>query len=101
MKAAGSSCGAQHSLPDAKLVGLPRVQFQCAKCGKNTVIEIEPSPDATQVLTPLPGFARSAGAPWLAGAGGHGARSLHLPPGKAIAPSLIAGPPPGPVFPVG
>jgi Inner membrane component of T3SS, cytoplasmic domain len=100
MKAACSSCGAQHSLPDKQLVGLPRVQFQCAKCGKNTVVEIAPSPDATQVLTPLPGFARSAGAPWLAGSGGNEASSLQLPNGKAIALSVIAGPSRGLVYPV-
>lgn len=99
MKAACSSCGAQHSLPDTQLKGLPRVQFQCAKCGKHTVVEIAASPDATQVLTPLPGFARSAGAPWLAG-GGEDASSLHMPAGKAIALSVIAGPARGRVFPV-
>src|SRR5579864_9846069 len=98
MKAACSSCGAQHSLPDAKLVGLPRVQFQCAKCGQSTVIEIPRSPDATQVLTPLPGFARSAGAPWLAAGGGAEAESLQLPNGKAIALSVIAGPSRGLVY---
>jgi Inner membrane component of T3SS, cytoplasmic domain len=99
MKAACSSCGAQHSLPDAKLLGLPRVQFQCAKCGKSTVVEIAPSPDATQVLTPLPGFARSAGAPWLAGSSGE-ASSLQLPNGKSIALSVIAGPSRGLLFQV-
>jgi hypothetical protein len=100
MKAACSSCGAQHSLPDAKLVGLPRVQFQCAKCGKSTILQLGPSPDATQVLTPLPDFARSAGAPWLAGTATEEANSLHLPSGKAIALSVIAGPSRGLVFPV-
>jgi len=100
MKVACSNCGAQHSLPDKQLVGLPRVQFQCAKCGKSTVVEIAPSPDTTQVLTPLPGFARSAGAPWLAGAGGAEVDSLHLPGGKAIALSVIAGPSRGLVYSV-
>lgn len=100
MKAACSSCGAQHSLPDAKLAGLPRVQFQCARCGKNTVVEIPPSPDATQVLTPLPGFARSAGAPWLAGSANEEALSLQLPTGKSIALSVIAGPARGLVYTV-
>jgi len=66
MKAACSSCGAQHSLPDAQLVGRPRVQFCCAKCGKTTLVEVAQNPDATQVLSPLPEFARSAGAPRLA-----------------------------------
>jgi hypothetical protein len=100
MKAACSSCGANHSLPDAKLAGLPRVQFQCARCGKNTILEIPLSPDTTQVLTPLPGFARSAGAPWLAGNATEPAPSLHLPTGKAIALSVIAGPARGLLFPV-
>src|SRR4029077_9380703 len=100
MKAACSSCGAQHSLPDKQLVGLPRVQFLCAKCGKSTVVEIPSSPDATQVLTPLPGFARSAGAPRLAGSGGVEASSLQLPTGKAIALSVIAGPSRGLVYSV-
>jgi pSer/pThr/pTyr-binding forkhead associated (FHA) protein len=76
------------------------VQFKCAKCGTNTILEIAPSPDATQVLTPLPGFARSAGAPWLAGAGGSEAPSLQLPSGKAIALSVIAGPSRGLVYSV-
>ena len=100
MKTACSSCGAQHSLPDNQLVGLPRVQFQCGKCGKSTVVEIAPSPDATQVLTPLPGFARSAGAPWLAASGGTEPNSLQLPSGKAIALSVIAGPSRGLVYSV-
>jgi hypothetical protein len=103
MKVACSSCGAQHSLPDAQLKGLPRVQFLCAKCGNHTVIELAagPSPDETQVLTPLPGFARSAGAPWLAGSAGDDTSSLQLPAGKSIALSVIAGPARGLVFQVG
>ena len=100
MKVACSICGAQHSLPDKKLVGLRRVQFQCAKCGTSTVVEIAPNPDATQVLTPLPDFARSAGAPRLAGSGGAETNSLHLPSGKAIALSVIAGPARGLVYSV-
>ena len=100
MKAACSSCGAQHNLPDKQLAGLPRVQFQCAKCGKSTIIEIPASPDATQVLTPLPDFARSAGAPWLGGTAGAEGNSLQLPPGKAIALSVIGGPSRGLVYAV-
>ncbi len=100
MKAACSNCGAQHTLPDAQLVGLPRVQFKCAKCGTSTVVEIAPSPDTTQVLTPLPGFARSAGAPWLAANGGSEPNSLQLPVGRSIALSVIAGPARGLVYSV-
>ena len=100
MKAACSSCGAQHSLPDAQLVGRPRVQFCCAKCGKSTLVEVAQNPDATQVLSPLPEFARSAGAPRLARGGDIEDITLHLPPGKAIALSVIAGPAKGLVYPV-
>jgi hypothetical protein len=98
MKAACSNCGAQHSLPDAQLVGHSRVQFRCAKCGQTTLITVAPNPNATQVLSPLPQFARSAGAPRLA----HGAideqTNLRLPPGKSIALSVIAGPARGLVY---
>ena len=76
------------------------MQFQCAKCGKSTIVEIPVSPDATQVLTPLPVFARSAGAPWLAANGGSEASALQLPAGKAIALSVIAGPSRGLVYAV-
>jgi hypothetical protein len=100
MKAACSSCGAQHSLPDTQLVGLSRVQFRCAKCGKNTLVEIAQNPDATQILSPLPGFARSAGAPRLAGGAGEAAGSFRLPVGKSIALSVIAGPARGLVYAV-
>jgi hypothetical protein len=98
MKAACSSCGAQHSLPDAQLVGLSRVQFRCAKCGKSTLVEIAQNPDATQILSPLPQFARSAGAPRLAGGADGGAGLLHLPTGKSVALSVIAGPARGLVY---
>jgi len=100
MKAACSSCGAQHTLPDKQLAGLPRVQFKCARCGTSTIVEIAPGPDVTQVLTPLPGFARSAGAPWLAAGGGEEPNSLQLPAGRAIALSVIAGPARGLVYSV-
>jgi hypothetical protein len=100
MKAACSNCGAQHSLPDAQLVGRPRVQFCCAKCGKTTLVEVLQNLDATQVLSPLPEFARSAGAPRLARGGGDEENSLRLPTGKSIALSVIAGAARGLVYPV-
>src|SRR6266436_5286116 len=90
MKAACSTCGAQHSLPDAQLVGRPRVQFTCAKCGKTTLVEVAQNPDATQVLSPLPEFARSAGAPRLARGSNVEDIGLRLPEGKAIGLSVIA-----------
>ena len=100
MKAICSSCGAHHSLPDAQLAGHPRVQFRCAKCGTNTVVELARNPDTTQVLSPLPGFARSAGAPRLAGSGNNETSNLHLPAGKTIALSVIGGPARGMVYSV-
>jgi Inner membrane component of T3SS, cytoplasmic domain len=98
MKATCSSCGAHHSLPDAQLVGHARVQFRCGKCGTNTMIEVAQNPDATHVLSPMPGFARSAGAPRLAGNGNDEASTLHLPAGKTIALSVIGGPARGLVY---
>ncbi len=91
MKATCTNCGAHHSLPDAQVAGHARVQFRCAKCSKITLVEMIPNPDATQVLSPLPQFARSAGAPRLAGSGLDPA-NLRLPVGKTIALSVIAGP---------
>jgi adenylate cyclase len=100
MKAECSSCGAQHTLPAAQLVGHSRVQFRCAKCGKHTIVEIAQSPDATQVLSPLPEFARSAGAPRLARGTGVEETDLRLPAGKSIALSVIAGPARGTIYSV-
>jgi hypothetical protein len=100
MKATCSSCGTQHSLPDAQLSGLSLVQFRCVKCGKNTLLEIARNPDTTQVLSPLPQFARSAGAPRLAGEAAGDTSLLRLPAGKCIALSVIAGPARGLVFTV-
>jgi hypothetical protein len=100
MKTSCSSCGAQHSLPDAQLVGRPRVQFSCAKCGKTTLVEVAQNPDATQVLSPLPDFARSAGAPRLARGGAVEDVSLRLPAGKAIALTVLAGPAKGLIYSV-
>jgi hypothetical protein len=99
MKAACSNCGAQHSLNDAQLVGLLRAQFRCAKCANITMVEIARNPDATQVLSPVPEFARSAGAPRLAQAGIN-EEGLRLPAGKVVALSVIAGPGRGTVYPV-
>ncbi len=98
MKVACSSCGAQHQLPDARLVGHARVQFRCGKCGKSSVVDIAQNPDATQILSPLPGFARSAGAPRLVGGAAEAASLLHLPTGKCVALSVIAGPARGLVY---
>jgi hypothetical protein len=100
MKVPCSNCSAQHNLPAAALVGHSRVQFRCAKCGKNTVVDIAQNPEATQVLSPVPGFARSAGAPRLSRGGSGEEADLRLPAGKSIALSVIAGPARGTVYQV-
>ena len=100
MKAACTSCGAQHTLPAAKLAGHSRVQFRCAKCGKSTVIDVPQNLAATQVLSPMPDFARSAGAPRISRGVSPGEIDLRLPVGKSIALSVIEGPARGLVYPV-
>src|ERR1700674_3155509 len=100
MKASCSKCGAQHNLPAAQLAGHSRVQFRCATCGTHTIIEIEKDCETSQVLSPVPGFARSAGAPRLSRGGSDEATDLRLPPGKSIALSVIAGPARGLVYTV-
>src|ERR1700680_2447673 len=99
MKTACSHCGAQHALPEAQLQGHRRVHFRCSKCGKATFVEIEQRPDATRVMSPVPEFARSAGAPRLARSRVD-EESLRLPEGKTIALSVIAGPARGVVYAV-
>ena len=64
------------------------------------MVEIAQNPDATQVLSPLPEFARSAGAPRLAGSGAGVAGQGRMPSGKSIALSVIAGPARGLVYAV-
>ncbi len=100
MKAACSNCGAHHNLPAAQLAGRSRVQFRCAKCGKSTIVDVAQNPEATQVLSPVPGFARSAGAPRLSRGAVEENLDLRLPVGKSIALSVIAGPARGLVYPV-
>src|SRR5712691_1013364 len=100
MKVACSSCGTQHSLPDGQLAGHARVQFRCGKCGKTTLVEVGQRPDATRVISPLPEFARSAGAPRLARIASEEESSFRLPEGKSIALSILAGPARGLIFPV-
>ncbi len=91
MQAACIHCGTPHVLNDAQVGHHPRVQFSCSKCGKTTIVELEPKPDQTQVITPLPSFARGEG-------GGLGTaiaseyQGLSLPPGMVIRLEVVAGP---------
>lgn len=100
MKAACSHCGAQHHLSDAQLRGHSRVQFLCTKCGKHTVVDIADRPESTQILSPLPQFARGEGAPGSSWGRLDEDAGLRLPEGKALALSVISGPSRGTVYPV-
>jgi hypothetical protein len=90
MQAPCSHCGTLHALNDAQAGGHPRVQFRCSRCGKNTIVKTH-GVDSTQVLSPLPDFARSGGGPGAALLGPD-AQGFFLPANKLICLSVIAGP---------
>ncbi len=100
MQTACSHCGAQHTLNDAHIGDHPRVQFCCSKCGQTCVIEVARRPDRTQVISPLPSFARSDGAPGPGATIASEYQGLELPAGKAITLSVTAGPVKGLVCPL-
>ena len=92
MQAACSHCGTLHVLNDAQIGEHPRVQFRCSMCGETSVAEVERWPHRTQVITPLPSFARGEG---LAGPGSNIAseyQGLSLPTGKSVTLTVLAGP---------
>jgi hypothetical protein len=97
MQAACSHCGTPHALNDAQIGRYPRVQFQCARCGKSTIVKTRGA-DSTQVVSPLPQFARSGGGPTPATLLGLDSSGLFLPPNKAISLSVISGPARGQVY---
>ena len=91
MKAKCSSCGAEHVLKDAEIARHNKVQFNCSKCGKPTVIEVKAKPDSTIVMSPLPSFARTG----LESAGtslGMPETGAPLPDGVSASLSVMAGP---------
>ena len=96
MQAPCSRCGTKHVLKDADVAVYPRVQFQCAKCGQTTIVEIERRPDRTVVMTPLPSFARSS-------AGTSSVNllmdddGLKLPASRSVSLTVVAGPDKGAV----
>jgi predicted Zn finger-like uncharacterized protein len=100
MQAACSHCGTLHVLNDAQIGGHPRVQFRCSKCRQTTVVEVVRPPDRTQVISPLPSFARGQGAPSLGTTIASQYQGLSLPVGKAITLSVVAGPAQGLVYPI-
>jgi predicted Zn finger-like uncharacterized protein len=103
MQAACSHCGTLHRLNDAQIGDLRRVQFRCTQCGKPTLVELERlerRPESTQVVSPLPAFARGAGAPRRISAHEEADSDLRLPPGRAISITVIGGASRGGVFPL-
>ena len=84
-------------MKDADKTVHPKVQFRCSKCGKTTVVDVTRSPDATQVITPLPSFARADAS----------TSSLKLPPADpglklpaegVFVLAIVSGPATGEVF---
>lgn len=98
MRTACSHCGVQHILNLAQAGNSPRVQFRCSKCGQATIVELVQSPDRTQVISPLPSFARSEGASGLGSVMASQYQGLSLPMDQTITLSVIAGPAKGQNF---
>ncbi len=100
MKASCEHCGTAHLLNDAQIGDRPRVQFRCSKCGETNVVDVIRRPDRTQVISPLPSFARGEGG------GGPGVtfaseqQGLALPADKNVTLSVISGPGKGLVYPM-
>lgn len=91
MKAKCTNCGAEHVLKDAEVARHTKVQFNCSKCGKPTVVEVKIKPDSTIVMSPLPSFARTGMEGSASGLGMPDA-TLALPPGVTATVSVIEGP---------
>jgi len=98
MQTACVHCGMKHVLNDAQIGKHPRVQFLCTKCGGKNVVEVPRKTEQTQVISPLPSFARSGGAVPAADFGQY--EGLALPAGRTITLSVIGGPAKGQVFPL-
>lgn len=86
----------QHVLKDAEVAAHRKVQFHCSKCGRTTIVDIKNRPDQTNVISPLPSFAR----------GGANSSSLNLPPAdsgvklpaaKSVVLTIVSGPEKGAV----
>ena len=92
MQATCSHCGTLHILNDEQIGNHPRVQFRCSKCGKPSIVDVGRSPEPTQVITPLPSFARGEGAasPGISIASQF--QGLSLPPDLTIKLQVVAGP---------
>jgi pSer/pThr/pTyr-binding forkhead associated (FHA) protein len=91
VKTSCTHCGTPHTLNDEKIRGFPRVQFRCTKCGRTSTVEVTRQPERTQVISPLPDFARSGPAgPALDFASD--VQGLALPADHTVVLSVIDGP---------
>jgi pSer/pThr/pTyr-binding forkhead associated (FHA) protein/ribosomal protein S27AE len=91
MQAGCIHCGQQHLLNDTVLAKHSKVQFQCTKCGKTTIVEVKHRVDETVVISPMPSFAR-ADAPAAPMKGPAVDDNSELPPGVELVLSVTAGP---------
>src|SRR5579859_239323 len=91
MKVKCTNCGAEHVLKDEEVTRHARVQFNCSKCGKPTVVDVKLKADATIVMSPLPSFART-GLEGTASELGMPDATLALPPGGETSGSVIERP---------
>jgi transcription elongation factor Elf1 len=91
MQAGCIHCGQQHLLNDTVLAKHPKVQFQCTKCSKTTIIEVKRGVDETVVISPMPSFAR-AEASNARMKGPAVDDNSELPPGVELVLSVTAGP---------
>lgn len=92
MQATCTRCGTPHALNDAQIGDHPRVQFRCSKCREVNIVEVARRPDRTQVITPLPSFARGEGAGGLDSSFASESQGLALPAGREIALTVVSGP---------
>jgi hypothetical protein len=91
MQAGCIHCGQQHLLNDTVLAKHSKVQFQCTKCSKTTIVELKHRVDETVVISPMPSFAR-VDAPTAHMKAPAVDDNSELPPGVELVLSVTAGP---------
>jgi hypothetical protein len=91
MQAGCIHCGQQHLLNDTVLAKHSKVQFQCTKCSKTTIVEVKHRVDETVVISPMPSFAR-LDAPTARMKATEVDDNSELPPGVELVLSVTAGP---------
>ena len=97
MQVSCDHCGTKHILKDADIATHDKVQFQCAKCGQTTVVEIKMRPDRTNIISPLPSFARSSTSASNLNLMIQDDDGLQLPAAKTVVLTVVSGPAKGAV----